>query len=95
MILGKVVGTIVSSTINDGMKGSRYLLIDKTDQYGKKKGDFLVALDIIGAGNDELVMVAEGSPARETPLTINKPVDALIVGIIDLIDENETVVYRK
>lgn len=95
MILGKVVGTIVSSTINDGIKGSRYLLIDRTDQYGKKKGDFLVALDIVGAGNDELVMVTEGSPSRETPLTINRPLDALIVGIIDLIDENDTVVYRK
>jgi carbon dioxide concentrating mechanism protein CcmL len=95
MTLGKVVGTIVSSTINDGMKGSRYLLIDKTDQYGKKKGDFLVALDILGAGYDELVMVTEGSPSRETPYTINKPLDALIVGIIDVIDENDTVVFRK
>lgn len=95
MILGKVVGTIVSSTINDGMKGSRYLLIDKTDQYGKKKGDFLVALDIIGAAYDELVMITEGSPSRETPLTVNKPFDALVVGIVDLIDENDTVVYSK
>lgn len=95
MILGKVVGTIVSSTLNDGMKGSRYLLIEKTDQNGKKKGDYLVALDIIGAANDELIMVTEGSPSRETPLTTNKPVDALVVGIIDLIEENNTVVYRK
>jgi len=52
MILGKVVGTIVCSTIKDGMKGSRYLLIDKTDQFGKKKGDYLVALDSIGVAND-------------------------------------------
>jgi microcompartment protein CcmK/EutM len=95
MILGKVAGTIVSSTINDGLKGSRYLLIDKTDQYGKKKGDYIVALDVLGVANDELVMVTEGSPSRETPFTVNKPLDALIVGIVDLIDENDTVVYRK
>lgn len=95
MILGKVVGTIVSNTINDGIKGSRYLLVEKTDQYGKKKGDYLVALDIIGVANDELVMVTEGSPSRETPQTVNKPVDALIVGIVDSIDENDTVVYQK
>ena len=95
MILGKVVGTIVCSTIKDGSKGSRYLLIDKTDQYGKKKGDYLVALDIIGVANDELVMVTEGSPSRETLQTINKPVDALTVGIVDLIDENDSVIYRK
>jgi microcompartment protein CcmK/EutM len=95
MILGKVAGTIVSSTINDGMAGSRYLLVDKTDQYGTQKGDYIVALDIIGAAKGELVMVTEGSPARETQLTVSKPVDALVVGIIDMIDENNTVVYRK
>lgn len=95
MILGKVVGTVVCATTKDGMKGSRYLLIDKTDQYGKKKGDYLVALDVIGVAHDELVMVTEGSPSRETALTTNKPVDALIVGIVDLIDENDRVVYRK
>ncbi len=85
----------MSSTINDGITGSRYLLIDKTDQYGSKKGDYIVALDIIGAGYDELVMVTEGSPSRETLSTANKPVDALIVGIVDMIDENDIVVYRK
>jgi carbon dioxide concentrating mechanism protein CcmL len=95
MTLGKVVGTIVSSTMNDGMQGSRYLLIDKTDQFGKQKGDFIVALDIVGAGYNELVMVTEGSPSRETPITTNKPLDALVVGIIDLIDENDIIVYRK
>jgi carbon dioxide concentrating mechanism protein CcmL len=95
MILGKVVGTVVSSTINDGMIGSRYLLIDKTDQYAKKKGDFLVALDVLGVAQDELVMVTEGSPSRETALTTNKPVDALIVGIVDLIEENDVIIYRK
>ena len=95
MILAKVVGTVVSSTINDGMAGSRYLLVEKTDQYGKKQGDFLVALDIIGANYDELIIVTEGSPSRETHLTTNKPVDALVVGIVDMIDENNSVVYRK
>jgi microcompartment protein CcmK/EutM len=95
MILGKVVGSIVSSIINDGMTGSRYLLIEKTDQCGTKKGDYIVALDIIGAAYDELVMVSEGSPSRETLFTTGKPVDALIVGIVDLIDENDKVVYRK
>jgi microcompartment protein CcmK/EutM len=95
MTLGRVVGKVVNSTINDGIPGSIYLLVDKTDKYGKQKGDFIVALDIVGAGHNELVMVSEGSPARETLQTINKPLDALIVGIIDLIDENDLVIYRK
>jgi microcompartment protein CcmK/EutM len=95
MILGKVVGTVVCSSRNDSIEGARYLLVEKTNQLGEKKGDYLVALDIIGAGYDELVMVTEGSPSRETPLTVNKPFDALVVGIVDLIDENDRVIYRK
>jgi carbon dioxide concentrating mechanism protein CcmL len=95
MILGKVVGTIVCSSRNDGIEGARYLLVEKTSPQGEKKGDYIVALDIIGAGPEEMVMVTEGSPSRETPQTVNKPLDALIVGIVDLIDENEKVIYRK
>lgn len=95
MTLGKVVGTIVTHSRNDGMDGSRYLLIARTDQYGFKREDYIVALDTLGVGYDEMVMVTEGSPARETPDTINKPCDALIVGIIDRIDEMGTIVYRK
>ena len=95
MILGKITGTIVCSTRNDGIGGARYLLVEKTNQHGEKKGDYLVALDIIGAGYDELVLVSEGSPSRETPLTVNKPCDSLIIGIVDLVDENNKIIYRK
>ncbi len=63
MILGTVVGTIVCNTKNDGIPGSRYLLIAKSNQKGEQKNDFLVALDLIGAGKNELVMIAEGSSA--------------------------------
>jgi carbon dioxide concentrating mechanism protein CcmL len=95
MVLGKVVGTVVCSSRNDGIEGASYLLVEKTNQHGEKKGDYLVALDIIGVGHDELVLVSEGSPSRETPLTVNKPFDALIVGIVDSIDENDRLIYRK
>jgi len=95
MIFGKVVGTVVCSSRNDGLAGPRYLLIERTNQRGEKKGDFVVALDIIGAGHDELVLVTEGSPSRETPCTVNKPVDALVVGIVDQVDENDRVIFRK
>ncbi|OFX58472.1 MAG: ethanolamine utilization protein EutN [Bacteroidetes bacterium GWA2_30_7] len=95
MILAKVVGTVVSTVKNDGISGASYLLIEKCNQSGDRKGDFIVALDLVGAGNNEMVIVAEGSSARETSQTVNKPLDALIVGIIDLIDENDKIVYRK
>jgi microcompartment protein CcmK/EutM len=95
MILGKVVGTVVSSIREDRLDGARYLLVEKSDQHGTCKGEYLVTLDIIGANQGELVMISESTSARETPLTVNKPIDALIVGIIDIIDENEKIVYKK
>jgi microcompartment protein CcmK/EutM len=95
MILGKVVGTVVSSQANIGIAGATFLLVEKCNSKGEKNGDFIVALDPLGAGNSEMVMIAESTSARETPLTSNKPIDALIVGIIDMIDEDDTIVYRK
>jgi microcompartment protein CcmK/EutM len=95
MILGKVVGTVVNAQQNFSIGGPRFLLIDKCNQKGERKGDYIVALDLLSAGYDELVMISESSSARQTPLTNNKPVDAIIVGIIDVIDENETIVYKK
>jgi microcompartment protein CcmK/EutM len=95
MILGKVVGTITSSSNSIEISGGRYLLINKCDQKGKLKNDFLVALDLVSAGKDELVMISESTSARETTTTQNKAVDAIIVGIIDMIDESDKVVYKK
>lgn len=95
MILGKVVGTITSSSNSIEISGGRYLLINKCDQKGKLKNDFLVALDLVSAGKDEMVMISESTSARETTTTQNKAIDAIIVGIIDMIDESDKVVYKK
>jgi microcompartment protein CcmK/EutM len=95
MILGKVKGTIVSSEKNINISGARFLLIEKCNTKGETNNDFLVALDLIGAGNNEMVMVSQSTSARETPETKDKPIDAVIVGIIDLIDEYDNIVYRK
>jgi carbon dioxide concentrating mechanism protein CcmL len=95
MILGKVVGTVVSSTSRIGIRGAGFLLIEKCNQAGEVKNDYVVALDLVGAAKGETVMVSEGSTARETPLTAGKPLDAIVVGIVDTIDENERLVYQK
>jgi microcompartment protein CcmK/EutM len=95
MKLGKVVGTVVSSSTSIDIEGASFLLIERCNQAGVLKNDFVVALDRVGAGRDEMVMVSEGSTARETSLTVGKPIDAMVVGIVDLIDENDNVIYRK
>jgi len=95
MILGKVKGTVVSSKKNINIEGARFLLIEKCKTNGEMIGDYLVALDLIGVGNDEMVMISQSTSARETPRTKDKPIDAVIVGIIDVIDEYDKEVYRK
>lgn len=95
MDLGIVEGTVTSDQNSFDIPGGRYLLINKCDQSGKVKNDFLVALDLVSAGKDEMVMIAQSTSARETPTTKNKAVDAVVVGIIDKIDEEDNVVYKK
>ena len=95
MILGKVVGTVVSNRRADRIDAVRYLLIEQCNQQGIGKHDFLVALDLIGANYGEVVILCQGSAARQTPVTDDRPIDAVIVGIIDLIDEKGKVVYKK
>ena len=95
MILGKVVGSVVSRTRSLDIDGAPFLLVEKTNQKGDKTGEFIVAVDIIGAGYDEMVMISESTSARETLITTNKPLDALIVGIIDRISEDDKFVYIK
>lgn len=95
MILGIVAGTVVSAQSNSGIPGARFLLVEKCSHRAEPRGDYLVALDPLGAGKGEMVMLSESTSARETPLTQGKPIDTLIVGIIDLIDQNDQVVYRK
>jgi len=52
-------------------------------------------LDLVGAGLGEMVIIAQGSSARQTSLTFEKPIDAVIAGIVDLVEEDGTVVFRK
>lgn len=95
MILGMVQGTVVATNKADGIDAAKYLLVNKCDQFGKVKNDYYVALDQVGAGHGEMVMMAQGSPNRQTQRTFDRPIDASIIGIVDLIDQFEKVTYRK
>jgi microcompartment protein CcmK/EutM len=95
MIFAKVVGTVVATRRSDDLAGAKYLLVELTSPRGEPRHDYMVALDGVGAGVGELVIVAQGPSARQMPLSDKKPVDALISGIVDLVDERGTVAYRK
>ncbi|MBT3199547.1 MAG: EutN/CcmL family microcompartment protein [Phycisphaerales bacterium] len=95
MILGKIVGTVVCTQRADNVEGARFMLVEKCDQHGTTTGEFHVALDQVGAGPGEVIFMSNGSPNRQTERTFDKPIDASILGIVDMIDESGKVVYSK
>lgn len=82
MIVGKVVGSVVSTRKNEKLIGNKFMIVEPVHHM---KGDLsqIVAIDIIGAGIGEYVLVAQGSAARIGCGVETAPVDAAIVGIID------------
>ncbi|MDX1489481.1 MAG: EutN/CcmL family microcompartment protein [Acidiferrobacterales bacterium] len=86
MILGKVVGTVWATRKDDQLTGMKLQIVREIDLELKMKERFVVAVDSVGAGVGEVVLVAQGSSARQTQLTHNKPVDAVITAIVDKLD---------
>ena len=82
MVAGKVVGSIVSTRKNDKLIGNKFMIVELVDSMSEKAKQ-LIAIDNIGAGIGEYVMVAQGSAARVGCDISDAPVDAAIVGIID------------
>ena len=80
MIIGKVVGTVICTRKNRNLVGNKFLIVDTMEVDGS---DRIVAIDDVGAGIGELVLVATGSSARVGCGDPNSPVDACIVGIVD------------
>lgn len=82
-----VVGTVVASLKDDRLTGHKLLLVADVDPGGTKRdGSEYVAVDRVGAGTGELVVVVSGSPAARALGEPGMPVDAAIVGIVDRVD---------
>lgn len=82
MIIGKVVGSVISTRKNENLVGNKFLIIEPIHSM-VHAGDRLVAIDNVGAGIGEAVLVATGSAARIGCGMDSAPIDAAIVGIID------------
>ena len=95
MILAQVVGTVVSTRKDKGLLGLKLLLAREVDGAFKPTGNFVVAADAVGAGVEELVLIAAGSSARLTEVSRDRPVDAVICGIVDTVEMNGRDVYLK
>ena len=82
MVVGKIVGSVVATRKNENLVGSKFLIVEPLETMGEKKRR-LVAIDNVGAGIGEIVLVAQGSAARIGCNLADSPIDAAIVGIID------------
>jgi microcompartment protein CcmK/EutM len=95
MIVGKIVGTVVSTRKDPKLEGLKLMIVQQTDLAGSPKGGQVVAIDSVGAGVGEIVLCASGSSARQTDSTQNRPVDTVIMAIVDTIEVGNEVVFQK
>jgi microcompartment protein CcmK/EutM len=95
MLIARVIGTTVATIKDEKLTGRKLLIVRQTDEYGTPVGKPFVAIDTVDAGVGDLVLTAAGSSARQTNLTKDTPVDAVIMAMIDSLEVDGQVVYRK
>lgn len=95
MILGKVIGTLVSTRKEPTIEGLKLLVVRACDVDGTPNGNIVIAADAVGAGQGEVVLYASGSSARQTEMTNNRPIDATIMAIVDQVAVGGETRYLK
>lgn len=95
MILGRVVGTVVATQKDEGLENYKFLVVRGVGLDLELKDNYVVAVDTVGAGVGEIVVCAAGSSARMIPQTKDKPVDSSVVAIVDYLDLQGKIIYRK
>ena len=95
MKLALVIGSTISTIKDENLTGRKLLIVREADTTGTPIGSPFVAVDTVSAGAGDLVLVTIGSSARYTKITNNSPVDAVIVGVIDSLEESGKVTFRK
>ncbi len=86
MFMGKVVGTVWATRKDEELVGMKFQIVKHVGLDYKVKDTFVVAVDTVQAGVGDIVLVCSGSSARLTAQTKNKPVDAVIMAVVDTLD---------
>jgi microcompartment protein CcmK/EutM len=95
MLIARVIGTTVATIKDEKLHGRKLLIVQQTDERGEPIGKPYVAVDTVDAGVGDLVLTAAGSSARQTDITKERPVDAVIMAMIDSLEVGGEVVFRK
>lgn len=95
MKLAKVLGTVVATEKDEKLGGLRFLMLGDWSHDNRSSGGSVVAVDAVGAGVGEMVLYASGSSARQTVRTDKKPVDAVVMAIVDSWEIEGDEIYRK
>ena len=101
MFIGKVTGSVVSTQKVQTVTGMKLLLVQAMNAKGDPPTEMIttgrtaVAIDTVGAGEGEYVLVTQGSSARLTDMTGKVPADAVIIGIIDAIQVKDREIFKK
>lgn len=95
MKLGRIVGTVVSTRKDAGLDALKLYVVRDVSVELKLKDSFVIAVDAVGAGVGEVVLYASGSSARQTRETDKRPIDAVVMAIVDTVMVGDTAVYEK
>lgn len=83
MFLGRVIGTVWATRKEERLEGLKLQIVREVDLQLKPTNKFVIAADVVQAGMGEIVLVSTGSAARQSPQVEKRPVDALIMAVID------------
>jgi microcompartment protein CcmK/EutM len=95
MLIARVIGTTVSTIKDEKLQGKKLLIVRQTDERGAPSGKPFVAIDTVDAGVGDLVLTAAGSSARQTNITKDTPVDAVIMAVIDTLEVEGEMTFVK
>jgi len=95
MLIGRVVGSVVATRKDEKIEGRKLLVVQVHNHVNEPQDQYVVAADAVDAGPGDMVLYATGSSARQTALTENRPIDAVIMAIVDSWDLGGENVYEK
>ena len=95
MLIARVVGDVVSTIKDDKMSGKKLLIVREATIENELVGKPIVAVDTVDAGIGDVVLIAQGSSARQTTFTKDTPTDAVIMAIVDSLEVEGKVTFRK